>query len=277
MAKLLKQTDKKPKTEPKKENAEEFEHIDIEMQCKLSGDKQFAFGICKAAEIDEEERTVKAIISSDAIDRDGEILLPKGMRHDNFVKNPVVPWSHNASEPPVGRALWLHRGRKKIEAKVKFAMTERAEEVWQLFKGGFLKAFSVGFMPLKGHRPTPEEIKKNPDWADARFIFDEWELLEFSPVTVPANPEALAQAVKNKSISLSDEMITELKVEAVEEIDDFCAAHPKAKLKYSESMGEYYCPECCKDDEIEVVIPVKEFKPEKKEISVKPVFGIDKI
>ena len=200
MAKTDKQTD-------------EIEQIDIEIEQKLSGDKQFAFGICKAADIDDEERTVKAVISTGAIDRDGEILSPKGMKHENFVKNPVVPCSHNSGEPPIGKAIWLYKGRKKIEAKVKFATTERAEEIWQLFKGKFLNAFSVGFIPLKGHRPTPDEIKKAPELADARFIYDEWELLEFSPVTVPANPEALATAVKSKSISISDDLKKELHIE----------------------------------------------------------------
>ena len=195
------------------EEKNQTEQIDIEIEQKLNGEKQLAFGICKAAEVDEDERTVKAVISTGAIDRDGEVLSPKGMKHDNFVKNPVVSWSHNASEPPIGKAIWLYKGRKKIEAKVKFATTDRAEEVYQLYKGGFLNAFSVGFIPLKGHRPSPEEIKKAPELADARFIFDEWELLEFSPVTVPANPEALATAVKTKVVTISDAMQKELRLE----------------------------------------------------------------
>jgi len=207
------------------------EHIECEY--KMDDEVKQSFGICKAGEINEEERSVVAIISTDAIDRDSEVLVPKGMDADNFRKNPVVPWSHRSDMPPVGKALWVKRGVKRITAKVKFATTERAEEVWQLFKGGFLNAFSVGFKPKEGRRPTPEDIKSNPNLADARFLFTKWELLEFSPVTVPANAEALAQAIKSKSITISDDLKQCLHVEEVKEIEEeevfMCAADLKQK------------------------------------------------
>ena len=152
----------------------------------------------KVSDVDTEERTVTAIISSDAIDRDDEVLLPKGAELEHFRKNPVVLWSHNSSIPPIGKALWIEKKRNKIIAKVKFATTELAEEVWQLFKGGFLKAFSVGFMPIiPGRAPLPAELKRNPDLADARRIFPEWEMLEFSPVSIPSNRDALVMAIKS--------------------------------------------------------------------------------
>jgi phage head maturation protease len=144
-------------------------------------------------------------------------------------------------DPPIGKALWVKRGIKRITAKVKFATTERAEEVWQLFKGGFLNAFSVGFKPLDGRRPTPDDIKANTNLANARFMFTKWELLEFSPVTVPANAEALALAVKSKSIKLSNELIECLHVEEIEEDEILlCASDLKEKA-------------------INVEIPVEEF------------------
>jgi len=175
----------------------------------------------RVSEVDEGERIVDAVISTDTIDRMKEVLLPRGAILDNFKKNPVVPWGHDSSEPPVGKALKINRGRNAITARIKFATTQRAEEVWQLFKGGFLRAFSVGFRPIKGHEPTPEEIKRKPAWAEAQYIYDKWELLEFSPVTIPANPEALAVAIKNKELLLSDEIKNDLEIDLVErEFDD---------------------------------------------------------
>lgn len=237
------------KIKDNQDKPEEMEHREIEYKID-SEIKRLSFGICKAGEIDDEERTVIAVISTDVIDRDGEVLTPKGAKTENFEKNPVVPWSHNTFDPPIGKALWIKVGTKKITAKVKFAMTDLAEEVWQLFRGKFLRAFSVGFMPIKGHRPTPDDIKKNPDLAEARFIFDEWELLEFSPVVVPANPEALATAVKNKSIKISKALKEELKIKEIAE----------------------ETPE----NEDEVLIPVSAFKKEKEKIEVEPFFEVDK-
>jgi HK97 family phage prohead protease len=230
---------------------EMLEHIEIDNE-KIDGKKHLSFGICKASDIDDEERTVVAIISTGSIDRDSEVLSPKGVITDAFEDNPVVPWSHQTFDPPIGKALWLKKGRKQIKAKVKFAMTDRAEEVWQLFKGGFLHAFSVGFRPLAGHRPTPEDIKADPNLADARFIFDKWELLEFSPVTVPANAEALATAIKSKNISLSDDMIEELHIE------------PEKAVEVDET-------------EETIFIPVKNLTPEPRKIEVVEIIEVDRI
>ena len=197
---------------------------EMEADYKLAmelGKDSIKAGCLKVKEIDSEKREVVGVISTDAIDRDKEILLPKGAQLDNFKKNPVIPWSHNTFDPPIGKALWIKRTKTALIAKVRFATTDRAEEVWQLFKQGFLNAFSVGFKPIKGHSPTPDEIKKTPEWAEANWIFDKWELLEFSPVTVPANPEALAIAVKSKSITLSDDLQKDLKIETkAEELEE---------------------------------------------------------
>ncbi len=167
--------------------------------------------------VDEDEGTVTAVISTDAIDRDNEVLSPKGAILDNFLKNPVVLWVHNSFGMPVGKALWIKRGRKKITAKVKFAKTDLGQEVFEMFKGGFLNAFSVGFIVKKSHSPTPDEIKKKPELAEAWRIFDEWELLEFSVVPVPANQEALATAVKQKTLTISDTTLEDMDMD-VEEI-----------------------------------------------------------
>lgn len=69
------------------------------------------------------------------------------------------------------------------------------QQIRKLYEGGFINAVSVGF----------KVIKRNPD---NRYIIEEAELLEFSFVTVPANPEALGQRSGVKSymeVDISDE------------------------------------------------------------------------
>ena len=111
---------------------------------------------------------------------------------------------------------------KQFCAKIETDDSERsitaviADTVYELYKGGFLNAFSVGFQPNSFKQPTPKEIEKNPELAEANRIFDDWDLLEFSAVPVPANPDALATAVKSKSIELSEKLINELGVELKE-------------------------------------------------------------
>ena len=178
--------------------------------------KQFVAKI----DVDEDERAVTATISTSGIDRDGEIVMAKGGQLENFLKNPVVLWAHNHSSTPIARALWVKQSRGKLIAKAKFAEHEFAQEVFDLYKGGFLQAFSIGFIPTKTHKPTPNEIKKNPEWAEVWRVIDEWEMLEFSAVPVPANPEALATAVKTKNITLSPNLAKDFEVESPTPDDD---------------------------------------------------------
>jgi len=185
--------------------------------------------IAKTIDIDEDERTAKVVISTDTVDREHEVLIPRGAEFEHYLKNPVVLWAHNYQQPPIGRALWVQKSLHKIEAKMQFAPTEKAEEVYQLFKGGYLNAFSVGFQPIDHHQPTPDEIKKKPEWANANRIYDKWSLWEFSAVPVPANPEALAVAIKSKEVALSQEVADELGLDIEETVYVATGAYVKTK------------------------------------------------
>ena len=170
-------------------------------------DKTVCRKIVFEAKIDVEpgERAVVAVISTPAVDRDREVLLPKGADLTAFKKNPVVLWAHDYSAPPIGKAMWIKKTAEDIRAKIQFAKTNFAEEIFQLFQDGILKAFSVGFDPWasESHKPDEKELEANPEWAGVERIYTKWPLLEFSAVPIPANAEALAVAV-SKGMDVSD-------------------------------------------------------------------------
>jgi len=143
------------------------------------------------------DRTLTALVSTDAQDRMDDVLEPKGADLKNFKKNPVVLWAHDYSAPPIAKALWIKKSGDGLLSKMKFASTEFAQEIFDLYKDGFLNAFSVGFIPKESE---PVDIKNETDvFGGKRFV--KWELLEYSAVPVPANPEALALAVSKGIIS----------------------------------------------------------------------------
>ncbi|MHC4564073.1 MAG: hypothetical protein ACYS8X_15050, partial [Planctomycetota bacterium] len=81
-----------------------------------------------------------------------------------------------------------------------------------------------GFISKESHEPTPDDIKKRAELAEARRIIDKWELLEFSIVPVPANPEALAgikelniSEATQKELGIEDDEITTYIEKEVEE------------------------------------------------------------
>jgi phage head maturation protease len=73
--------------------------------------------------------------------------------------------------------------------------------VYRLARGGFLAATSVGFRPLKWEYTTDKE-RGADDWFPG-IDFEEQELVEFSIVTVPANPEALMEPPPQEASDMS--------------------------------------------------------------------------
>lgn len=164
------------------------------------------------ASVNESERTIVHTISSSIIDRYGEIVDPKGMVQENYAKNPVVLFGHNNGDawmsgspptiPVVGKSLWRKTQDERILSKTKFGeSTDFMEDVWNLAKDGFLPATSIGFIPLAYEVKKLGEVSDlNPsnraefDKAMDVFIWRKWELLEYSLVPIPANPEALQNA-----------------------------------------------------------------------------------
>ena len=134
-----------------------------------------------------DSRTLSFVISTSTPDRDKDVISPSGVKLDNFLKNPVVLWSHDYSAPPIGRALSITTDGSRIMASAQFADATTypfADTIYRLVKQGFIRATSIGFRPLKFALNTER----------GGFDFMECELLEFSMVAVPANAEALALA-----------------------------------------------------------------------------------
>jgi HK97 family phage prohead protease len=130
----------------------------------------------------EEGRMLDFTITTDSPDRDNDVIELDGWQFDNYLKNPVVLWAHRYDEPAVGKTLELKKEGNGIKAKVEFATAEEnpfAEQLYRLYKNGFMSAVSVGFIPLEY------------DNSEGGYHFKKQELLEFSLVPVPANPEAL--------------------------------------------------------------------------------------
>lgn len=142
----------------------------------------------KAGEGD--SRSLTFTISTGAVDRMGDTVDPNGWQLENYRKNPVVLWAHDSGSLPVARApkIWVDKGALKAEAEFTPKGLVRFNDiVHEMYKGGFLSATSVGFAPVK---------YAFVDDATRKFGIDfmEQELLEFSAVPVPANPEALIES-----------------------------------------------------------------------------------
>jgi len=136
----------------------------------------------KVKGVDEETSTLEAVFSTEDEDRHGDIVR-QNWDLKQFKKNPVILNSHNywSATDVIGKAEKIGIKNGQLEGKIKFAVEENpiAKIIFDLYKNGFLNAFSVGFIPK--------------EFSDKGEILKS-ELLEISAVSVPANAYALAKS-----------------------------------------------------------------------------------
>ena len=141
-----------------------------------------------------------------------------GWHLDNYRQNPVVQNAHNygSLSDTIGKSLItqvrglqsagshdstiqpLNSSTPYLFQRILFAVEENpmAKVAYGLYKGGFLSAVSVGFIPLSWDNGTREE--------PYRRKYLEQELIEVSAVSIPANPNALRLGLKEGAIEKRD-------------------------------------------------------------------------
>jgi len=155
---------------------------------------------CELKDFSEKERAFTAVASTESKDRDGDILRANGWKLKNYRKNPVVLWGHDAFALPIAKAKEINITEGKMIFRPQFATAEEnpfAEQVFRMFKGGFLRAFSVRFDPIEWKEIEPEQNPEDTGKSDTTTVvrrgieYKSMELLEISAVNIPANAEAL--------------------------------------------------------------------------------------
>ena len=148
-------------------------------------------------EVQAGRREIVACISTSAVDRDGDVVLPEGLVRKNY-SGLTVFYNHDTALP-LGAAQWVKKSGDRVLAKYRCTdKTQFGRDMFALAQDGVLNSYSVGFLPGEFSNPTPEEIARRPELKKARRIYRKWELLEFSLVGIPANPEATMLAISKK-------------------------------------------------------------------------------
>ena len=181
----------------------------------------------KDIEFKEGENAVISYISTKKLDRDKEIVLPKGAVLSEFKKHPVVCFKHNRNILPIGKSEWIKLDDNEygLMAKTIYNVADEfAKKVYDYRKAGFPLAQSMGFLPIKRIYPSfisrdsneraflEEDLKRvgltQKDVKECRCIHEKYLVFEYSDVPVPANPEALQIAISKGLINADDGVIT---------------------------------------------------------------------
>jgi HK97 family phage prohead protease len=151
------------------------------------------------------------VVSTIDEDRDGDVVVPQGVRLDNYAKNPVWFFGHQQWEVPIGTAM-DRTGQLRVSidpAKIIatcFFDQEDPDAAWLYGKvsRGILRATSIGFIPLKAVRHEPVGKARSVQQPDRQLMgwrFEEVDLVEISLVGVPANADAIRLALDRDRLS----------------------------------------------------------------------------
>ena len=182
--------------------------------------RDFTFSIKK---VNDDDRSIEGVFSTSDTDRSNEPPIDQETWDlKNFKKNPVVLFAHDSWNIAIGKVTKIGLDAKgNLAGVIKFAIDEGVgiygdliKTVYNLYKGKFMSAFSVGF--IMGE--VVIDKKKN-----TRMVNNE--LLEISCVPVPANAYALA---KQKGLDIT----------AIEKIDSIKTVNRIEKKEHIEKDKE---------------------------------------
>lgn len=193
-----------------------LEMIDAEQEKEATQElKQKTFS-CETKQV--EANVVDFVITTEDVDRMNERVIAAGCEFENYLKNPIVLFAHNW-EMPIGKCLGLLFDENRIIARTQFfpdlIEDAKMKTAVNLALNGVLKAVSIGFLE--------KEVKyERIGNKDVRTI-TKWELVEYSVVSVPANPNAVAKTFSSLDEKagrvISSENLSKLTraIEAIEE------------------------------------------------------------
>lgn len=148
--------------------------------------------------VDEEKRTVDYVISSEAVDSFGTVFLSDKWRMDRYNANPIVTYNHHDHTNDPDDALGTSEIRfeeGKMIARVFFEPADinpKAEKVFQKSKLRTLRGASIRANVFEADWGWPER-----NISEDTLVFSDQELVAWSIVTIPSNPEALARTEKS--------------------------------------------------------------------------------
>lgn len=138
--------------------------------------------------IKEDERRISACASTEEVDAYGTILRAAGWDFTRFDGNPILLFAHDAfSRTPVGHCEnYRVEGTELLFDAVFDDTTPFDNEVWEKYRKGVMRGFSVRFDPQEYHieKINNQEV----------LVYTKQALMEISCVPIPANAGALARA-----------------------------------------------------------------------------------
>lgn len=162
-----------------------------------------------------------AILNTDDIDSDKEVVVPSGLNPTYFVKNGKLFADHVYSSATAvgylrgnGLKLIQSNGREYWKARIGIHSTDLGRDIMTIAQESGQFGFSIGFWPDDYGAPTPEEAKKYTQGSEIpSMIVRTGGWFETSATPFPCNVTCqgkivIAADVENESKSLLDSLLS---------------------------------------------------------------------
>lgn len=160
----------------------------------------------------DEGRILSYWASDDRKDRHGDRVQQNWVM-DDFSRNPIMLHGHQWEAPPIGSVIdWKTMRRQEpdyagdaLKLTTLFATREQycfADTIYRLSSAGIMRSGSVGFLPGRVIEVKDKKERDELGLGPNGLIFDQNGLIEWSIVSVPANPGAHRNFATAKSAGL---------------------------------------------------------------------------
>lgn len=148
-----------------------------------------AYSLLEVKAIDDVKREISGVATTPEPDRSGDIVEPSGAK---FAATVPLLWQHR-HDMPIGEARLSAPTKSGIGFVATIAkidedgpLKEMVDMAWQAIKAKLVKGVSIGFRSIAHDYMSEGGIR-----------FREYEIIELSAVTIPANSQATIQAIKS--------------------------------------------------------------------------------
>ncbi len=151
--------------------------------------RSMSMDVLRRGSVDARRRSI--VIAANSRARTAPEIDLAGLQFENYRRNPVVMWAHDSTgrSPsgglPIGRTLNISRAEDgSIVAEFEFLEGDPfAQRIRNAWDKGFLQAASISWLPIESEPAAGGSVR------DVRA-----ELLEWSIVSVPSDPDALRES-----------------------------------------------------------------------------------
>lgn len=174
------------------------------------------------------ERADISIISDESVDKEGDVIIQKGIDFKSlgFDKNPVVSYNHNYDIPPVAKSLWQKNTGGVTKAKTQYISRPETlpkniewfpDSIYHMIESGVMRAKSIGGVG-KRRQPTQEDFDTNPSWQGAKNIVDTYMIYEYCVCPIGMNSNAIVEMISKSLVFIPEDILDRDFGEIAEEI-----------------------------------------------------------